>query len=180
MLFLLFRNHADSTKCESNSVVMLNYQYIFYAVGAYGALNCSQFVEKPTPKKRKVASIILFTLIACYFLYIIKHSNVLIGHSFRLLYVIAVWFAIDYILRYRVYKWMNNSFFIYCSHLIVLQCVQRVCDILIGKIAGTTSVLYVIEYIFLPLIVSICLIAVAEKMKKNLPSVYGVLTGNRG
>lgn len=165
---------------NSNSVVMLNYQYIFYAVGAYGALNCSQFVEKPTPKKRKVASIILFTLIACYFLYIIKHSNVLIGHSFRLLYVIAVWFAIDYILRYRVYKWMNNSFFIYCSHLIVLQCVQRVCDILIGKIAGTTSVLYVIEYIFLPLIVSICLIAVAEKMKKNLPSVYGVLTGNRG
>lgn len=70
--------------------------------------------------------------------------------------------------------------FIYCSHLIVLPCAQRVCDILIGKIAGTTSVLYVIEYIFLPLIVSICLIAVAEKMKKNLPSVYGVLTGNRG
>ena len=40
--------------------------------------------------------------------------------------------------------------------------------------------LSIIEYIFLPLIVIICLIVVAERMKKYLPNAYGVLTGNRG
>ena len=165
---------------NSNSVIMLNYQYIFYALGAYSALNWKEIVEIPTQKKRNVASILLLILIVFYFLFITKHSNVIIGHSFRLLYIIVLWFVLDYIPTYIVHRWMYNSFFLYCSHLIVLQCVQRVCDMIIIKISRIQSGGYVLEYIFLPIIVIAFLMIVAECMKKYLPKIYNIFSGGRG
>ena len=37
---------------NANNIVMLNYQYIFYAISAYGALNYRKFVEIPTVRKK--------------------------------------------------------------------------------------------------------------------------------
>lgn len=165
---------------NSNSIIMLNYQYIFYAIGAYSALNWKDIVEISTYGKRNVASVILLALVTFYFLYIMKHGNVVIGHFFRLVYIIAMWFVLDYIPIYRVYRWMGNSFFLYCSHLIALQCIQRVCDIVIGKTDEIQSILYVLEYLFLPIIIIVFLLFVAESVKKRLPKIYGVLSGKRG
>ena len=165
---------------NSNSIIMLNYQYIFYAIGAYGALNYRNFVEKTNCRKRNVASIILSLLVIIYFFFIVKYGNVVISHFFRIIYVIALWFVFDFIKEYKIKKWMKNSFFLYCSHLIVLQCIQRICDIIIEKIDILQPGFYVLEYIFLPIIVIGLLMIVAELLKKHLPNVFDILTGKRG
>lgn len=165
---------------NANNIIMLNYQYIFYGIGAYGALNYRQFVETPTVKKRYIASIILVLLCLLYFLFIVRHGNVIVNHFFRMVYIVGLWFAMDFVQKFKVKKWMTNSFFLYCSHLVVLQCVQRVWDIIIEKINVMQSVLYVLEYVVLPMIVIVCLMIVAEFMKKHIPKIFDVITGNRG
>lgn len=117
---------------NANNLVMLNYQYIFYALGAYGALNWKNIVERPAGPKSKIAITVLLVLMLAYWGYAAKHGNAIISHSFRLIYIVTLWFALDVCGEFKVYGWMKNSFFLYCSHLIVLQCVQRVCDIIIG------------------------------------------------
>lgn len=76
---------------------MLNYQYIFYAIGAYSALNWKDIAETLTYGKRNVASVILVVLVTVYFMYITKHGNAVINHVFRLVYIVAMWFVLDYI-----------------------------------------------------------------------------------
>jgi peptidoglycan/LPS O-acetylase OafA/YrhL len=165
---------------NANNWIMLNYQYIFYAVGAYCALNFREFIEKPMRAKTISGIGILFMLFAIYVLVISKFNNAIISHSFRLIYICALWFAFDAVPRFKVCNWMSNSFFIYCSHLMILQCVQRVCDILIGKTGHIQPLLYVVEYIFLPMVIIGCLIVFAELLKNKAPKLWGILTGSRG
>lgn len=163
---------------NANNLIMLNYQYIFYAVGAYGALNKRDFVENPSMRKSRISGGILLILL-CFVFWLVKYDNVIINHCFRLIYVIVVWFTFDFAPSFKTKKWMGNSFFLYCSHLIVLQCVYRVCDIVLRKLA-VSNWLFVFEYIFLPIIVIVFLIMIAEFMKKRLPKVYALFTGGRG
>ena len=165
---------------NANNIVMLNYQYIFYVIGAYGALNYREFVETSTIQKRYIAGIVLVLLCLSYFLFIVKHGNVITNHFFRMVYIVGLWFVMDFVPRYKVKNWMTNSFFLYCSHLMILQCVQRVCDIVIGKLGKIQSVLYVLEYILLPIAVIVLLMIIAEFAKKYMPKIFGVMTGNRG
>lgn len=67
---------------NSNSIIMLNYQYIFYAIGAYSALNWRDIAETSTYEKRNAASVVLLALVIVYFSYIMKHGNVVINHFF--------------------------------------------------------------------------------------------------
>ena len=97
-----------------------------------------------------------------------------------MIYIVGLWFAIDLLPKFEVKNWMTNSFFLYCSHLMILQCIQRVCDIIIGKTGSLQPVLYVLEYILLPIIVIAFLMISAEVIKKYIPKLFGILTGNRG
>lgn len=165
---------------NANNLVMLNYQYIFYAVGAYGALNWKDVVERPSVRKSQISIAVLVALMLFYWGYAARHGNAITSHSFRLIYIVALWFAIDACRTFKAYSWMKNSFFLYCSHLMVLQCVQRVCDIIIEKIGIMKPVLYVAEYVLLPMAVIGALMVIAEFMKKHMPNIYGTLTGSRG
>lgn len=164
---------------NANNLVMLNYQYIFYAVGAYGALNWKEVVERPTGRKSWIAIAVFVFLMLFYWGYAAGHGNAIISHTFRLIYIVALWFVLDVCGTFNVYGWMKNSFFLYCSHLMVLQCVQRVCDIIIEKIEIMKSVLYVAEYVILPMVIIGALLVIAEFMKKRIPKIYGILTGSR-
>ena len=165
---------------NANNLVMLNYQYIFYAVGAYGALNWKDVVERPSHRKCLAAMIVLAVLMLFYWGYAVKYGNAIISHSFRLIYIIALWFALDACSTFNIYGWMKNSFFLYCSHLMVLQSVQRVCDFIVERIGLIKPALYVAEYIFLPMAIIGALVVVANLMRKYMPRTYGVLTGSRG
>lgn len=164
---------------NANNLVMLNYQYIFYAVGAYGALNWKNVVERPSVRKSQISIVVLVALMLFYWGYAARNGNAIISHSFRLIYIVALWFSLDVCGKFKVYGWMKDSFFLYCSHLMVLQCVQRVCDIIIEKIGYMKPVFYVAEYIILPMAIIGALMVIAELMKKRMPRIYGILTGSR-
>ena len=165
---------------NANNIAMINYQYIFFGMGAYGALNFRKVVETPSWKKTFVAGIVWLALIASYGIFSMEKSNALTSHLFRLVYAVALWFALDFVKVFKIQCWMKNSFFLYCSHLMLLQCLQRVCEIIIGKVRLFQATLYVLEYMFLPVVVVIVLMSLAEFMKKRIPKTYKVLTGNRG
>lgn len=166
---------------NANNLIMFNYQYIFFTIGAYFALNFPDFVENSNRRKR-IGAIggLLILLIFYVFMRELNFGNAIISHGFRIIYICALWFVIDFLPEVKICSWMKNSFFLYCSHLIVLQCVQRVCDIILAKIGLENSLLSVAEYIVLPLIIIAFLMLSAEIMKKYIPKTWSILTGGRG
>ena len=140
---------------NANNFSMFNYQYVYYAVGCYMALNYQDFVEMVTKKKCYIALSILVCLFIFYIVVIaIKDlGNAWISHEFRLIYIGALWFVYDLLPTIKIYSWMRSSFFLYCTHLIVLQCVQRVCQIVFKAFGIELSFFTVLEYAILPLIV---------------------------
>lgn len=45
---------------NENSLIMLNYQYIFYGIGSYAALNLRNIVEEKSEKRTKICLVMLF------------------------------------------------------------------------------------------------------------------------
>ena len=48
---------------NENSLIMLNYQYIFYGIGSYAVLNLRNIVEEKSEKRTKICLVMLFLLI---------------------------------------------------------------------------------------------------------------------
>lgn len=165
---------------NANNIVMLNYQYVFYAVGAYAAMHLRHIVENSSKKKSYIALGVIIVLVILYFSNILGNDDVIRNHTFRLIYVCALWFVLDFLPESKIRGWMKNSFFLYCSHLMLLQCAQAFSEIVINHIGKYEAVLNVTEYILLPCLIVIIILLFAELMKKRLPKVYGIITGGRG
>ena len=163
---------------NSNGIVMLNYQYIFYAIGAYAGINYREFVENPTPKKRNISLVVLGALCVLYFLPIFE-VNIISSHTFRIAFAISLWFAFDLLPEVRIQSWMKMSFWIYCSHTIVLQCAQGIIGVLLYDLLGGGSIVWIAEWIVLPIAIAIFLLFVGLLAKKYTPKIYNLLTGSR-
>ena len=165
---------------NDNNIVMLNYQYVFYAVGAYAALHLSHIVEYSNKKKSYIGLAVILTLMTLFFFNALGNNDVIINHSFRLIYVCALWFVLDFLPEIEIRKWMKNSFFLYCSHLMLLQCAQAISEIVIRRIGKYENCLKVAEWVLLPMVVIVLILWVAEVMKNKLQKVWGIITGSRG
>lgn len=129
---------------NANSLVMLNYQYIYYSVGIWSGIHISKYI---------------------------------ISHTFRLLFVCCLWFAVD-LLPIKNIKG-NYSFFIYCVHLIPLQCIQGVTGIIFNKKGLGYLYINLVEYILLPIIIVMLIIGTAELIKKYIPGLAEYIYGGR-
>ena len=165
---------------NANNVVMLNYQYIFYAVGAYAALNLKKLIETPSRKKSYIALGVIVVLFLLYFFNVLGTHDVIINHTFRLVYACALWFLLDLLPEIKIQGWMKNSFFIYCSHLMLLQCAQAISEIIIWHTGKYEAVLEVAEYILLPQLIVIIILLFANVFKRGFPRVWEIITGSRG
>lgn len=166
---------------NENSLTMLNYQYVYYGVGSYAALHLRNIIEERNQKRAKICSVIFILLfIINYIMGIMQIQNVIINHVWRLIYICVLWFVLDYLPQISIKSWMNNSFFLYCSHLIVLQCSQRVCEIILNKMSLSGGIFSVLEFIVLPIIIITLLLFLAEILKKYLPRIWNVISGGRG
>lgn len=163
---------------NANNLPMFCYQYIFFAVGSYAALNCKALVEVPSRTKAIVGMIGATLLIIAYRCYIRQHGDVIVCHTFRLLFCIAFWFAYDGMKQLAVRPMMKYSFFIYCSHLLIIMSAQGVTRLLFGRIG--LDILHMPEYFILPAIVICIIIRIANLLKKHLPNMWNVITGARG
>ncbi len=91
--------------------------------------------------------------------------------------VCALWFSFD-VVRWRQprYWWVHISFFIYCTHSFLLESLEKLFLLLIGKsLFGS-----IVTFICAPTITLGLIIGVAYLLQRFLPSVWKVLTGGRG
>lgn len=182
MLFNMFSYFTGMMRLplnvNENSIIMLNYQYIFYTVGAYAALHFKNIVENPSKKIIRICTVIYIPLLILAFVFSNTSQYVIVNHMYRVIYVCVLWFALDGIKEFKIRTWMSYSFFIYCSHTMLLQCAQGVCDIIIEKTGVLKNLLYVVEYVALPQVVILFLLLLIPVIKK-VPKLYGVISGGR-
>ena len=126
------------------------------------------------------AVIILVVLMLIYWMFLSNTDNVIISHSFRMIFICSIWFAFDALPSIKVPKWMKCTFFIYCSHTMILQSVQGVLEIIIEEILGDKVWIYIVEYFVLPILLVGFIVVVASVMKKHVGPVWHILNGGRG
>lgn len=165
---------------NANNWIMFIYQYIFFAIGSYGALCLKSQIEIPSQKKSRYGVMIIFTLIAIYWFYIKQFGDVVTNHTFRWLWCISIWFAFDMLPNIKVRSWMKYSFFIYCSHLIFVMCVQGVSNIVYSKMGVIKPIVQISEYLWLAPLSIYCLIKIGDALKRYQPLLWGNITGSRG
>lgn len=163
---------------NANNLPMFCYQYIFFAVGSYAALNLRDVMEVPTVAKTKIGTIAVLLLIVAYWCLIRQYGDTITNHTFRLLFCIAFWFAYDGMKQLTVRPWMKYSFFIYCSHLLLIMSAQGLTRLLFSRTG--LDILHMPEYFLLPVVVTIAIIWVANLLKHLFPRVWSVITGARG
>ncbi len=166
---------------NANNWVMFVYQYIFFAIGCYGALCYKSTIEKISKTRSQIAIIILILLLCIYWLIITRYGNVITNHTFRWLWCIFLWFALDTLPNISPRPYMKYSFFIYCSHLLFLYSIQGVLSIVYTKFSTITiRTLQIAQYIWLPIITILLLIKIADYTKMYTPKIWKTITGNRG
>ena len=161
---------------NSNSFAMFNYQYVYYVVGAYSALHLKSVIEQPQKTKTLIGVCGVAVLCLLYWMPFFKNS-VLIGHTFRLFFVISLWFAFDLLRDIEIKPFLKTSFFIYCSHLMIVQCMQGVIGIALRNIFEAGSVIYILEWIAVPIVTVLVVLCGAQILKKYTPAVWKILTG---
>lgn len=165
---------------NANSYVMFNYQYIFYAIGVYAALHLQGIVENSSKEKSKYAIVALIVLMFTYWIFLSNKENVIISHGFRMIFICSAWLVFDALPSIKVPKWMKCTFFIYCSHTMILQSVQGVLEIIIEKMLGNRVWIYAVEYFVLPIVLVGFIVVVANVMKKYINPIWYILNGGRG
>ena len=170
----------DGINVNSNTLVVFNYQFIFFATGAYGALCWSRQIEKPTSIKSKIAVLGVLILFIIYWLYLRLNGTAITNHLFRLIWIPIFWFAFDILPKIRVRPWMKFSFFIYCSHMFVLYCIQGTTAKLYSHLGDYKSYFALVEYIVLGLLTVWGLIKFISHLKVTVPKLFSLITGSRG
>lgn len=141
---------------------------IEYAAGAWVAINYKNIIFYCN----KYISIIAWVYIAYLF-----------GTGFRwygliseLLLFAALWYALDCFSLEREFPWwMKITFFTYVAHDLVLEVLEKLLLIALGR----QPIWALATYIFVPVMVFLVLVVAAMLLKRCLPRVWKVLTGAR-
>lgn len=165
---------------NSNTLVMFNYQYTFFALGAYGALNWSNVVESFSTNKVKLALITILILSIIYWTFLRINSTIITSHAFRFLWIPTIWFAFDALPIFVARSWMKFSFFVYCSHMFVLYCIQGSTRLFYPYLYGFKPAFVFIEYILVGIVTVYILIQIVSYLKRVTPMTFKILTGSRG
>ena len=161
---------------NSNSFAMFNYQYVYYVVGAYFALHLKNVIEQPHRNKTTIGICGVSVLCLLYWMPFFENS-VLIGHTFRLFFVVFLWFAFDLLRDIEIKPFLKTSFFIYCSHLMIVQCMQGVIKTAFSRIFETGSIVYLLEWLAVPVMTVLIVLCGAQILRKYTPVVWKILTG---
>lgn len=146
-----------------------------YLVGAYIGINCR---ELPLMHNRKVThvSLIMIVLLMIYGAWCVRYG-IEWGLLTILLFCICVWFGSN-IFGYdgESQWWMQITFFCYCMHDLVLEALEKIFLVIFGN----GSLFALIDYLCMPFITIIICTFTAYILKRYMPRIWSVLTGDRG
>lgn len=144
---------------------------IYYFIGAYIAVNHKDFIYK----KRDKLSLLLLAcslLMNCYFT-----ENEIYAFIRITLTICAVWFLpFDKIWDKEPAWYMKISFFGYCIHTFILEIFEKAWLIIFGYNALGA----LLDYLLAPVVTVTIITGLAWMIKKVMPPVWRVITGDRG
>lgn len=140
-----------------------------YLIGSYIGLNCDEHMYW----RNRLISVcavlyIIFCLVTSF-----RYWNLIT----EILLFIAIWFACDWI-PWRDSElpwWMKITFFTYVAHDIFLEAFEKIFLI----VFGVRPIFALLDYLLMPLLVELALIMIAYFMKKWMPVIWKILTGDR-
>ena len=149
--------------------------WIFYLFGACLGIHGKKLVTSKYSKLLVISAfcyIIISSSIGMFFI-----EKQITAYTFlRLSQVIAIWICADVVARPTEPKWwMKISFFIYLSHAPILEAIEKIFLITIGK--NTLSA--VVDFFAAPPITLLIVIALAYILRRIKP-LWIILTGSRG
>ena len=103
---------------NENSLIMLNYQYIFYGIGSYATLNLRNIVEEKSEKRTKICLVMLFLFIIInLIIFIVIYVNWNLYFCNKFIYI-SSFMNINFVYFYGVrYNFISLFFYIF-KHLI--------------------------------------------------------------
>lgn len=145
-----------------------------YAMGAYIGLFYKNIAQKNYSSKTIIiAALFIVITILCETIYDFEQGVVLM--PIRLCQIIAIWILADLLAISTSPKWwMTISFFIYCSHSLILETIEKVFYLTFGN----TSRGALIDFMCAPIITLIIIYGLAFYCRK-IPKVWGLLVGYR-
>ena len=163
-----------------------NYLQIFswcwYYLGAVLSTHIKDFKKLTT--KHSLTSLLLgltLSTILCIFnmglFNIVIPANILFytNKIFLPLMIVCFWFAFDLFVSNKTIRIEKISFFIYCTHSLILESIQKTIFLL-----GNNSFIFaVIDYILSPAVTFCIIIAFALFLNRFLPKVFYILSGGR-
>ena len=149
--------------------------YVFYLFGAIIGLQWKEIVKfKYSKWLISVSAVYLFSTVFLLTVNNINTHTVLI--PLKITQITAIWILADCFAVSRDLKWwVTISFFIYCSHSMVLESLEKVILVVLGKNLFGAA----LDFFLAPIITLVILVITAYLLRKIKP-LWRVLTGNRG
>ena len=143
--------------------------HIYYLAGAYIAVSLKNAEYYRNRILTVLGCVFLIALLALRFRFL---DNTII----RLAFFVATWFAVDIFKNDHDYPWwMKITFFTYVAHDALLEMLEKLVLIVLGK----RTIFALLDYIFVPLIVFAILAGIAAFLRRFLSKVWRVITGER-
>lgn len=171
---------SQGINVNANTLVMFNYQFVYFATGAYAALCWSDHVERMNKWVAIIAIVTLVVMIIGYQLYLRTEGTTVSNHLFRWLWIPVFWFSYDLLPEIKVRPWMKYSFFLYCSHMFIVYCAQGIAETTYASMDDWRPILSYAEYIVIGIFTIWILVTLAGIIKNRFPKAHLVLSGARG
>lgn len=155
-------------------------QSLFYLFGAYAALHFKNIVQSQYKEEYQVVScivLIALTLVRQEIYAGGMVSTSILCNLILLIQIVLTWISADvFSIEVKPKWWMSISFFIYITHDLILEPIEKVFLIVLGE--GTAGA--IIDYLLAPTITLLLIVLSAGLLRKYCNSIWNVLTGNRG
>ena len=190
LLYLVLKDYKRFRNLVGNGFIAMIIMYIitsglvckhvpyfsfFYVVGAYIGIN---YKDVPKFFNRRYRLICILGVVAMLLISVIRLcANVSLSRVEVIFFCICIWGAIEVkesLKDKKLPMLIGESFFIYCSHDMVLEAVEKIW-LMIG---GESPLAAVIDYFCAP-IISLFIIWILLKLLGLIPTVGNLLTGGR-
>lgn len=152
----------------------LNMDALFYYLSAaFVGIHGKRWVEETGCKKYSGLAL-LGSGVLC-FLISVKCQLVLFTVLYRLVMPAAIWLLLDGIADMEIRPWMNNGFFLYAFHFIVVRALNKG----LAMILPHTPLTAFFVYLAVPAVTVFIAWMVGGFLRKKMPPLWTVLSGGR-
>lgn len=147
--------------------------FLFFVLGGAIALHKSDFIIE---NNKKSAPLLLGVTI-CLIIGQTAIEDPIIRQYTTYLMPICFWRSLDILpcSVFRVKNYQTRSFYLYCSHIIVLEAMEKI----IGRVFHYSTLGALIDYVFAPMLTIFVLLVIYGVLRKLCPSFLRTICGGR-